>query len=76
MKITRTSQMTGIVHTREIECTDMQFVNWKSGMYIQDAFPNLSPEDREFIKTGITPEEWNDLFGQPWADDEGEEPLS
>lgn len=29
---------------------------------IQDIFPNLSPDEREFIKTGITSEEWDNLF--------------
>jgi hypothetical protein len=31
--------------------------------FIQVLFPNMSPEDREFLLTGITPEEWNNLFG-------------
>jgi len=31
---------------------------------IQDAFPNLSVEQREFILSGITPQEWNDTFGE------------
>tara|TARA_R110000803_G_scaffold189364_1_gene251852 strand:+ start:230 stop:394 length:165 start_codon:yes stop_codon:yes gene_type:complete len=34
---------------------------------IQDAFPNLDAEQREFILTGVTPQEWNDTFG---GDDE------
>jgi len=29
---------------------------------IQDIFPNLLPDEREFIKTGITSEEWDNLF--------------
>lgn len=36
---------------------------WNTGMLIQDAFPMLTPEQREFIKTGITPEEWDAAFG-------------
>lgn len=31
--------------------------------YIQDIFPNLPPEQREFIMSGITPEKWNEIFG-------------
>jgi hypothetical protein len=31
-------------------------------MLIQEAMPNLSADDREFIMTGITPEEWNSAF--------------
>jgi hypothetical protein len=34
------------------------------GVLLQDAFPNLTPAQREFIKTGITPEEWYDFFGE------------
>jgi hypothetical protein len=30
---------------------------------IQDIFPNLPHGEREFIKTGITPQEWEELFG-------------
>jgi hypothetical protein len=25
--------------------------------------PNLTPAEREFIKMGITPDEWDDIFG-------------
>lgn len=35
------------------------------GKLIQDAFPNLSPGEREQIKTGIHPECWDKLFGGP-----------
>ena len=30
---------------------------------IQDAFPRIAKEWREFMKTGVTPDEWNDQFG-------------
>jgi hypothetical protein len=29
---------------------------------IQDAFPHLTPSQREFILTGISPEEWDATF--------------
>jgi hypothetical protein len=29
---------------------------------IQDFLPNLDDDDREFILTGITPDEWDNLF--------------
>lgn len=37
---------------------------WKSGMLIQEAFPTLNAEQREFLMTGITPEEWTQKFGE------------
>jgi hypothetical protein len=33
------------------------------GELIQNAMPHLSADDREFVKTGITGEEWDQLFG-------------
>lgn len=29
---------------------------------IQESFPYMSAEDREFLMTGLTPEAWNKLF--------------
>lgn len=62
MLITRRSQLTGKIHSRDIPCTDDQLADWQSGTLIQHAMPNLSPEEREFIITGILPEEWDKLF--------------
>jgi hypothetical protein len=60
MLIKRKSNITGEWHEREIDCTLEEFMKWqKTGAVIQVAFPNLSAEDREFILTGITPEEWD-----------------
>lgn len=70
MKITRKSPFTGIENTREIPVTEDQLRAYFSGMLIQNAMPNLSAEDREFIMTGITPEEWNSIFGEQEEDDE------
>jgi hypothetical protein len=36
---------------------------WQTGMLIQDAFPMLDAGQREFIKTGITPQEWDTMLG-------------
>ncbi len=32
------------------------------GMHVQHAFPQLSADDREFIMSGITKEEWEETF--------------
>ena len=61
------SQLTGVVHEMrfEIELEDFKtrYMLWKNGMLIQEAFPMLNSDEREFIMTGITPEEWNNAFG-------------
>ena len=47
----------------EIDVTPDQLWHWDHGVPIQDAMPNLTPDEREFIKTGITPKEWDEMFG-------------
>jgi len=70
MPVTRTSMITGITHTRDLPVTQEQIDLWQNGeAKIQEAMPHLSPPDREFVKTGITPEEWIEEFGLP-DDDE------
>ena len=34
------------------------------GALVQDAFPFLSGDEREFLLTGMTPDEWDDLMGE------------
>jgi len=61
--IPRRSMVSNKIHTRDIYLDTADLDRYVEGnVLIQDAFPYLSAEDREFIKTGITPEEWNDLF--------------
>ena len=68
MEITRKSFLSGITTTRELDVTKAQLDAYDTGkVLLQNAFPNLSAGDREFIKTGITEEEWDNLF----ADEEG-----
>lgn len=45
-----------------IESLDSSWYFWMNGKFIQEAFPNLSPDEREFLMTGITSEEWSELF--------------
>lgn len=63
MEITRKSQVSGKVRTLEIDVTADQMAAYYNGALLQDAFPNLSVDEREFIKTGITSEEWEEMFG-------------
>jgi hypothetical protein len=69
--ITRRSPFTGKIHQMEIPMSVLEFskreILWQTGMLIQDAFPTLDAGQREFIKTGITPEEWNALFADEQA---------
>jgi|TARA_R110002020_G_C16209985_1_gene766920 hypothetical protein len=45
-----------------LDVTGEQIERWVAGELVQDVMPNLTPEEREFIMTGITPEEWDESF--------------
>jgi len=62
MKITRTSRLTGKTSVMDLKITQAQLDAWVDGMLIQDAMPQLPPEHREFLMTGITPDEWDSVF--------------
>jgi hypothetical protein len=62
MEITRRSMFTGVEHTRDVPCTPEQLALWQSGVHIQVAMPNVPAPEREFLMTGITPEEWEAEF--------------
>ena len=64
MLIAKTSSLTSKTHQMEIDVSDKQIALWMEGALIQDVMPNLSPDEREFIMTGITPAEWATTFGE------------
>jgi hypothetical protein len=43
---------------------------YRQGAYIQDAFPDLPAGDREFLMSGISPEAFDSMFGNPFEDDD------
>ncbi len=68
MLITMKSILSGIERTKDLAVTQEQYNNWlKGNILIQEAMPELTPGEREFIMTGISEEEWDDTFK-----DEGE----
>lgn len=62
MLITRTSPLSGITRTLDIDVTQEQMDKWLSGTLIQNAMPQLSNADREFLMTGIIDSEWAELM--------------
>jgi hypothetical protein len=68
MKITKKSILTGVERTRDMpEVTEEKYEQWRGtdgnpGKPIQDVFPELSADDREFLMTGITPDEWDQFM--------------
>lgn len=79
VNVTRISQLTGNEHTRAIplspEDFDAAMARWEAGEYIQNAFPTLSDEDREFLLTGITPQEWDEVVAPDYDDYEEDDDV-
>ena len=50
----------------DIEYTEfvLGLQQWFRGALIQDVFPKATPEEREFIVSGLTPEVWDKIFGE------------
>ena len=64
MLITRKSLISGNINSMSLPITEEQYTAWEQGTLVQDAMPHLSPDEREFVMTGITPEEWAETFGE------------
>jgi hypothetical protein len=63
MILARKSMLTGEVHSMELPITSKQLSTWDSGKgLIQEVFPKLTADQREFIMSGITQDEWDNAF--------------
>lgn len=62
MLVRRKSTLTGMYHTMDLDVTKQQMEDYQNKVgLLQNIFPNLSPPEREFIKSGITPDEWDTM---------------
>jgi hypothetical protein len=65
MIITNRSKVSGKARSMDLPVTEAQLNRYNTGRFtLQDCFPNLSADEREFIKTGITADEWEETFRQ------------
>ena len=59
--ITKISQLTGKFNTMTLNITDAQLRAYQTGEgLIQDVFPQLNADEREFMLNGSTPDEWKE----------------
>lgn len=63
-EVTRKSMVSGVQRTLSFMVYPSDVKRYADGTLIQNAFPYLSDDDREFIMTGITADEWNEMFGE------------
>ena len=50
------------VINQKIDITEAQWNRWKAGEMIQNVCPHLSKDDREYLISGSTKEEWDQEF--------------
>ena len=62
MIVTKKSILTGKVRQREIDISSAQLKEWEEGALIQNVMPDISVNDREFLISGITQQEWNEIY--------------
>ena len=63
MLITRQSPFSGKMNSIEINVSQEQLERWERGEgLIQRLMPNISADEREFIMTGTTKEDWEAMF--------------
>ena len=64
MLITRKSLISGNINSMSLPITEEQYTAWEQGTLVQVAMPHQTPDEREFVMSGITPEEWAETFGE------------
>lgn len=74
--VTNKSMLSGKINTISIPLDHTTFerslIAWRAGVLIQDAFPTLTDDQREFLVSGITYNEWETELGE----DPREEPQT
>jgi len=63
MIIRRKSSISGIVRSKDIDVNPKDYEMWEKGyLNISDAMGYLKQEDRDFILSGITATEWQNMW--------------
>jgi hypothetical protein len=63
MLVVKVSPISGNLNTMNLPLTPEQVEAWREGVLIQDIMPHLSAPQREFLISGVTPEEWQRVLG-------------
>jgi|TARA_R110000796_G_scaffold243897_1_gene366695 hypothetical protein len=64
LTVIKPSILSGKYNTMVLDMTIDQYDAWTNGMLIQDAVPQLNVDEREFLKSGILPDEWDAMCGE------------
>jgi hypothetical protein len=64
MQITKRSPLTGKETTLDLDITQSQLIQWQNGALIQNVMPHLTPDEREFLISGMAPGEFDTMFNE------------
>lgn len=73
MIVTRTCVLTGKTNSLELPITEQQLKAYEDGALVQNAFPNLDDDQREFILHGILPGTFGELCGYEYDEPDYDE---
>ena len=59
MIMQRVSPVTGHTNQWDLDVTVSELEDWNNGICIMDAMPRLNANEREFLITGFTPDDWD-----------------
>jgi hypothetical protein len=62
MKITKLHPSTLEENEMDLPITEEQYNSWLNGTLIQVAMPELTVDQREFLITGLLPDDWARIF--------------
>lgn len=62
MLIRKVSPVSGKTNEMELPITQEQLDRWNGGELCQNVFPHLTNDEREFLISGATAEDWKKLF--------------
>lgn len=65
--VSRISNFSGNLNTMVLPINPVEFhklkERWDKGEYVTDVYPMLNADEREFLISGMIPEEWNEFMG-------------
>ena len=57
-----TRRCIGCGKSHTVEVSEEGYFKWKAGAFVQDAFPELTPDEREMLISGTCKPCWEELF--------------
>ncbi len=66
IQVTRQSILSKKYNTMELPITQENLDRYDTvgGLHVQNAFPHLDADQREFLINGVTPDEWKHYIGE------------